>query len=184
MPMEDNFLAAKKVAIALQSLIASRYPRDYLGIVGFSATAREIRPDELPSVSWDFAYGTNLQNALLLARTMLKNQNGSKQVIVITDGEPTAHIEDSGTVFFNYPAVPETIERTMREVRRCTNEHIVINTFVLNSTGALRSFVERMTRMNRGRAFYTTPEALGDYVLVDFVKNHSSRTQKRLRPGS
>lgn len=184
MPMEDNFLAAKKVAIALQSLIASRYPRDYLGIVGFSATAREIGPQELPSVSWDFAYGTNLQNALLLSRTMLKNQSGSKQVIVITDGEPTAHIEDNGEVFFNYPAIPETIERTMREVRRCTNEHIVINTFVLNSTGALRSFVERMTKMNRGRAFYTTPEALGDYVLVDFVKNHSSKTQKRLRPGS
>ncbi len=184
MPMEDNFLSAKKVAIALQSLIASRYPRDYLGIVGFSATAREITQMDLPSVSWDFAYGTNLQHALELSRTLLRNESGTKQVIVITDGEPTAHIEDSGEVYFNYPAVPETIERTMREVLRCTNEHIVINTFVLNSTGALRSFVERMTRMNRGRAFYTTPDSLGDYVLIDFVANHSGQTNKRLRPGS
>lgn len=184
MPMEDNFLAAKKVAIALQSLIASRYPRDYLGLIGFSATAREISASELPSVSWDFAYGTNLQHALSLARQMLSHKTGNKQIIVITDGEPTAHVADDGSVFFNYPAVPETIERTMIEVRRCTNEHIVINTFVLNSTGALRSFVDRMTKMNRGRAFHTTPEALGDYVLVDFVSNHSAKTQKRLRKGA
>jgi uncharacterized protein with von Willebrand factor type A (vWA) domain len=183
MPMEDNFLSAKKVAIALQSLIASRFPRDYLGLVGFSATAREISPMELPSVSWDFAYGTNLEHALKLGRSMLKNESGTKQIIVITDGEPTAHIEDNGEVFFNYPAAPETIERTMREVLRCTNDHVVINTFVLNSTGALRSFVERMTRMNKGRAFYTTPDALGDYVLVDFVKNHS-QSRKHLRPGT
>ncbi|HUY07628.1 MAG TPA: hypothetical protein VMU99_10245 [Acidimicrobiales bacterium] len=184
MPMEDNFLAAKKVAIALQSLIASRYPRDYLGLIGFSATAREIEARDLPGVSWDFAYGTNLQHALMLSRKILGHQTGAKQVIVITDGEPTAHIDDLGEVFFQYPAVPETIERTMLEVQRCTKDQIVINTFVLNSTGALRSFVDRMTRVNRGRAFYTSPEELGDYVLVDFVANHTSRTQKRLQRGA
>ncbi len=181
MPMEDNFLAAKKVAIALQSLIASRYPRDHLGLIGFSATAREIGLNDLPQVSWDFAYGTNLQHALQLGRKMLSTHSGTKQIIVITDGEPTAHIEDDGGVFFNYPAVPETIERTMREVLRCTKEHIVINTFVLNSTGALRSFVDRMTQMNRGRAFYATPDTLGDYVLVDFVANHSAKGVRKLR---
>lgn len=184
MPMEDNFLAAKKVAIALQSLIASRYPRDYLGLIGFSATAREIDAQELPGVSWDFAYGTNLQHALLLARKMLGHRSGSKQIIVITDGEPTAHIDDRGEVFFQYPAVPETIERTMLEVQRCSKDQIVINTFVLNQTGALRSFVEGMARLNHGRAFYTSPEELGDYVLVDFVANHTARTQKRLRRGA
>ena len=184
MPMEDNFLAAKKVAIALQSLIASRYPRDFLGLIGFSATAREIDARDLPGVSWDFAYGTNLQHALLLARKMLGHRSGSKQIIVITDGEPTAHIDDSGEVFFQYPATQETIERTMLEVQRCTKDQIVINTFVLNQTGALRTFVEKMTRLNHGRAFYTSPEELGDYVLVDFVTNHTARTQKHLRRGA
>ena len=138
MPMRDNFLAAKKVAIALQALIASRYPRDYLGLVGFSATAHVIKPDELPEVSWDFAYGTNLQHALALSRKLLASKSGSKQIIVITDGEPTAHVLENGEVFFNYPPVPETIEATLHEVVRCTRERIVINTFVLDETGGLR----------------------------------------------
>jgi uncharacterized protein with von Willebrand factor type A (vWA) domain len=181
MPMRDNFLAAKKVAIALQALIASRYPRDYLGLVGFSATAREIRPGELPEVSWDFAYGTNLQHALVLGRKMLASKSGSKQIIVITDGEPTAHILDNGEVFFNYPAVPETIEATLLEVARCTRDRIVINSFVLDQTGGLRSFVQKMTQMNKGRAFYTTPDQLGDFVLVDFVEHRGAKRQKRLR---
>jgi uncharacterized protein with von Willebrand factor type A (vWA) domain len=184
MPMRDNFLAAKKVAMALQSLIASRYPRDYLGLVGFSATAREIGASELAEVSWDFAYGTNLQHALALSRRLLAGKGGTKQVIVITDGEPTAHVMDDGQVFFNYPPVAETLQATLREVARCTREHIVINTFVLDSTGSLRSFVERMTQMNRGRAFYTTPASLGDYLLVDFVEHRSSSTRRRLRPGA
>ena len=179
MPMRDNFLAAKKVAIALQALIASRYPRDYLGLVGFSATAREIGPGELPEVSWDFAYGTNLQHALVLGRKMLASKSGSKQIIVITDGEPTAHILDNGEVFFNYPAVPETIEATLLEVARCTRDRIVINSFVLDQTGGLRSFVAKMTEMNKGRAFYTTPDQLGDFVLVDFVEHRGVERHKR-----
>jgi uncharacterized protein with von Willebrand factor type A (vWA) domain len=181
MPMRDNFLAAKKVAIALQALIATRYPRDYLGLVGFSATAREIKPDELPEVSWDFAYGTNLQHALALSRKMLASKSGSKQVIVITDGEPTAHVLEDGQVFFNYPPVPETVEATLREVARCTRERIVINSFVLDHTGGLRSFVQKMTKLNKGRAFYTTPEQLGDYVLVDFVEHRGGEQRRRIR---
>jgi len=177
MPMRDNFLAAKKVAIALQSLIASRYPRDYLGLVGFSATAREIRPEELPSVSWDFAYGTNLQHALALGRSMLASRRGAKQIIVITDGEPTAHVLEGGEVFFDYPPARETIEATLGEVVRCTRARITINTFVLDATGGLRAFTEQMTRLNQGRAFFTTPDELGGYVLVDFVERRSSRTR-------
>ncbi|MBK9181370.1 MAG: hypothetical protein IPM45_17775 [Acidimicrobiales bacterium] len=91
MPMRDNFLAAKKVAMALHALISSQFPRDFLGIVGFSEVARELRPEQLPEVSWDFVYGTNMQHALLLSRRMLARQAGTKQIIMITDGEPTAH---------------------------------------------------------------------------------------------
>ena len=96
MPMRDNFLAAKKVAMALHSLISSQFPRDFLGIVGFSEVARELKPEQLPEVSWDFVYGTNMQHAFLLSRRMLARQTGTKQIIMITDGEPTAHILDNG----------------------------------------------------------------------------------------
>ncbi len=183
MPMRDNFLAAKKVAMAMQALIASHYPRDYLGLIGFSATAREIRPGQLPEVSWDFAYGTNLQHALALGRKMLAHRPGAKQIIVVTDGEPTAHVLAGGEVFFNYPPAQETLDATLVEVARCTRERIRINTFVLDATGGLRSFIEQLTRRNRGRAFFTTPEDLGDYLLVDFVEQRSART-RRMRPGA
>ncbi len=102
MPMRDNFLPAKKVAMALHSLISSQFPRDYLGMVGFSIVARELDPAKLPEVSWDYGYGTNMQHALMLARRMLSRQHGTKQIIMITDGEPTAHLED-GEPYFNYP---------------------------------------------------------------------------------
>jgi uncharacterized protein with von Willebrand factor type A (vWA) domain len=179
MPMRDNFLAAKKVAMALHSLISMQFPRDYLGIVGFSEVARAITPQELPEVSWDFVYGTNMQHGLLLSRQMLARQTGTKQIIMITDGEPTAHFEPGmAAPFFSYPPVQETIDATLREVARCTREGIKINTFMLDATSYLRAFVEQLTRMNQGRAFFTTPETLGDYVLVDFIE------QKRAMRGS
>ena len=170
MPMRDNFLSAKKVAMALYSLISSQFPRDFLGIVGFSETAREIKPEKLPEVSWDFVYGTNMQHAFVLSRRMLAKQTGTKQIIMITDGEPTAHILPNGEPFFSYPPVRETINATLTEVVRCTRENITINTFMLDATSYLKAFVERITEMNKGRAFFTTPETLGDYVLVDFIE--------------
>jgi uncharacterized protein with von Willebrand factor type A (vWA) domain len=170
MPMRDNFLPAKKVAMALHSLISSQYPRDYLGLVGFSSVAREFKATELPEVSWDYVYGTNMQHGLAIARQLLARQGGTKQIIMITDGEPTAHIEDDGTPYFAYPPEPETIHRTLREVARCTRDGIVINTFMLDATSYLKAFIERVAEMNRGRAFFTTPDTLGDYVLVDFIE--------------
>jgi uncharacterized protein with von Willebrand factor type A (vWA) domain len=140
-----------------------------LAIVGFSEVARELRPAQLPEVSWDFVYGTNMQHAFMLARRLLAHESGTRQIIMVTDGEPTAHLEGS-EVFFHYPPVSTTIEKTLAEVNRCTREGIRINTFMLDASAGLRSFVERMTRMNRGRAFFTTPETLGDYLLVDFVE--------------
>ncbi len=170
MPMRDNFLPAKKVAMALHALISSQFPRDYLGIVGFSEVARELKPEQLPEVSWDFVYGTNMQHAFQISRRLLARQTGTKQIIMITDGEPTAHITPSGDVFFNYPPVRETVDATLREVYRCTRDQIRINTFMLDPTPHLRAFVEKLTQMNKGRAFFTTPDTLGDYVLVDFIE--------------
>ena len=171
MPMRDYFLPAKKVAMALHSLMSSQFPRDYLGIVGFSETARALKPHQLPEVSWDFVYGTNMQHGFMLAREMLSRQSGTKQIIMITDGEPTAHISKSGDVFFNYPPVRETIEATLREVMRATREGIRINTFMLDASHALQSFIEQLTAINKGRAFFTGPENLGEYVLVDFIEH-------------
>jgi uncharacterized protein with von Willebrand factor type A (vWA) domain len=168
MEMRGRFLAAKKVAMALHALISSQFPRDYLGMVSFGRVAREVKPERLPEATWDFEWGTNMQHAMMLARRLLSNQTGRKQIIMITDGEPTAHIEN-GHPFFDYPPSPLTIEMTLREVQRCTKENIRINTFMLEDNFYLREFVERMMRMNRGRAFFTTPETLGDYVLVDFL---------------
>jgi uncharacterized protein with von Willebrand factor type A (vWA) domain len=98
---------------------------------------------------------------------------------MITDGEPTAHIQPGGEPFFSYPPAPETIRMTLAEVARATREEIRINTFMLDATGYLRAFVEKMTQLNRGRAFFTTPETLGDYVLVDFL---DQKRAKRRRP--
>ncbi len=171
MAMRDNFLAAKKVAMALHALISSQFPRDFLGMVSFGRMARELRPEQLPEVSWDFEYGTNIQHGLALARRMLARERGTKQVVMITDGEPTAHLEPGmAEAFFQYPPVRATVDATLAEVNRCTREGIRINTFMLDATDHLQRFVEHVTRLNRGRAFFTTPETLGDYVLVDFIE--------------
>ncbi len=179
MPMRDNFLPAKKVAMALHHLISSQFPRDYLGLVGFSETARVVTVDQLPEVSWDLVYGTNMHHGFTLARQLLSKQTGTKQIIMITDGEPTAHITPQGDVYFNYPPVRETVEATLREVVRCTRDQIRINTFVLDATTALTQFIEKLTEINGGRAFYTTNESLGDYVLVDFLEHRRRMTQRR-----
>ena len=181
MPMRDNFLPAKKVAMALHSLITSQFPRDYMGLVGFGEVARVLTPEQLPEVSWDFAYGTNMQHALMLARRLLSRQTGTKQIIMITDGEPTAHITASGQPYFNYPPTLETVEATLREVVRCTKDDIRINTFMLDADRSLKSFIERLTAINRGRAFFTTPETLGDYVLVDFIENKKRMSSRGAR---
>ena len=179
MPMRDYFLPAKKVAMALHSLMSTQFPRDYLGIVGFSEVARELEPRQLPEVSWDFVYGTNMQHGFMLARKMLSRQSGTKQIIMITDGEPTAHISKSGDVFFNYPPVRETVEATLSEVMRATREGIRINTFMLDASRALQAFIEQLTAINHGRAFFTSPENLGEYLLVDFIEHKRQLSRHR-----
>ena len=179
MPMRGNFLPAKKVAMALHSLISTQFPRDYLGVVTFSEVAREIQPERIPEISWDYVYGTNMQHGLVLARRMLARQTGTRQIIMVTDGEPTAHITDQGYPVFNYPPSQATVDRTLTEVRRCTRDGIRLNVFMLDATPYLTRFIEQVTRMNGGRAFFTTNQSLGDYLLVDFVDHR--RTLRTVR---
>ena len=179
MPMRGNFLPAKKVALALHSLITSTFPRDYLGLVGFARRAKELKAEQLPEVSWDYDYGTNMHDAFMIARRLLARQTGAKQIIMITDGEPTAHVMPDGEVFFLYPTHPATLDETLRQVNLCTREGIRINTFMLDPDPSLQHFVESMTRLNGGRAFFTSPDDLGDYVLADFVEHKRSLIRGR-----
>ena len=139
MLLRGCFLAAKKVAVALDTLIRTQYPRDHLSVIGFAYYAREIRPGALAELTWHgYEYGTNLQHGLLLARRILARQAAAnKEIVVITDGEPTAHFE-GGQVEFSYPPTRRTIQETLREVQRCTREGITINTFMLERSRAGR----------------------------------------------
>ena len=176
MGLFNNFQAAKKVTLALMALIRSQYPRDTLHIVGFSDYAREIKEEDLAKSSWNaWVSGTNLHHALMLSRKMLsKEKGGTRQILVITDGEPTAHLEGD-RAFFSYPPSYRTEQETLKEVRRCTQEDIVINTFMLENSYQLVNFVDRMTRINRGRAFYSSAANLGEFVLVDYLNNRRKR---------
>lgn len=176
MILRGCFGAAKKVALALNSLIKGQYPNDNLYIVMFSEYAREVKPEVLPELSWDEEnYGTNLQHGLMLARRLLgRHKMGNKQIIVITDGEPTAHLENE-IAYFSYPPAPRTIVETLKEVDRCTRDRIVINTFMLEQSRMLVEFVNQMTKINKGRAFFCTPDRLGEYILVDYVSSKRKR---------
>jgi uncharacterized protein with von Willebrand factor type A (vWA) domain len=178
MALRGSFQAAKKVALALQNLIRTQFPKDSLYVLGFSAYARELRSDELPYVRWDESVlGTNMHHAFMIAQKLLaRHKGGTRQIIMISDGEPTAHLEN-GRSYFAYPPSPITIRETLKEVRRCTQKGIVINTFMLDRNYYLKEFVNQIAKMNKGRVFYTTPERLGQYILVDYV------SQKRKRLG-
>ena len=170
MALRGSFQAAKKVALALNNLISSQFQRDSLYIVGFSAYARELKAEDLPYVRWDESVlGTNMHHALMIAERMLaKHTQGTRQIIMISDGEPTAHLE-RGRSYFAYPPSPITIRETLKAVKRCTRKNITINTFMLDRNHYLKEFVNQVARINKGRVFYTTPDKLGEYILVDYV---------------
>ncbi len=176
MALRGSFQSAKKVAMALHNLISSAYPRDSLYVLGFSAFAKEIKPHDLPYLQYDdYLLGTNMQHALILAEKLLaRHQQGTRQVVMITDGEPTAHLENNRPVFA-YPPTPTTISKTLRAVRSCTTKNITINTFMLDQSHYLKSFVEQMSKINGGRIFYAEPHNLGEYILVDYVQNKKKR---------
>lgn len=176
MALRGSFQAAKRVALALYNLIKSQFPKDVLYILGFSAYARELKPEELPYVRWDESVlGTNMHHALILAQQLLsRHRAGTRQIIMISDGEPTAHLEH-GRSYFSYPPSPITIRKTLQEVKRCTQKGIVINTFMLDRNYYLKEFVNQIAKMNKGRVFYTTPDKLGQYILVDYVAQKRKR---------
>lgn len=180
MALRGSFQSAKKVAMALHNLITTAYPRDSLYVLGFSAYAKEIKAHDLPYLQYDdYLLGTNMQHALILAEKLLaKHQQGTKQVIMITDGEPTAHLEN-GRPVFAYPPTPTTISKTLRAVRSCTSKNITINTFMLDQSYYLKAFVEQMSKINGGRIFYAEPHNLGEYILVDYVQNKKKKLARR-----
>ena len=167
-----HYLAAMRVAMALDSLIRTQFPKDDLYLIGFSDRARLLQPHMLTEVGpSEYHYGTNMQHALMMARQLLGRSKGAnKQVILITDGEPTAHLE-GGEVFFAYPPAYQTIRQTLLEVQHCTREAIVINVFMLDQSPYLMEFVQEMTKINKGRVFFTSADRLGQYVLVDYLSN-------------
>jgi uncharacterized protein with von Willebrand factor type A (vWA) domain len=180
MALRGSFQAAKKVALALHNLITSQYPRDSFYIVGFSAYAKELEAEDLLYLQWDeHVLGTNMQHALLLAdRLLAKHDAGTKQIIMISDGEPTAHLEH-GHAQFAYPPSPETIQATLRAVRHCTKRNIAINTFMLDANYYLKAFMDQIAKINGGRVFYTSPEKLGEYILVDYVQHKRKKLGRR-----
>jgi uncharacterized protein with von Willebrand factor type A (vWA) domain len=180
MALRGSFQSAKKVAMALHNLISTAYPRDSLYVLGFSAFAKEIKAHDLPYLQYDdYLLGTNMQHALILAEKLLaKHQQGTRQILMITDGEPTAHLEN-GRPVFAYPPTPATIGKTLQAIRKCTTRNITINTFMLDQSYYLKAFVEQMTKINGGRVFYTEPYNLGEYILVDYVQNKKKHLGRR-----
>jgi uncharacterized protein with von Willebrand factor type A (vWA) domain len=164
--------AAKKVAVALESLIRSQFPRDNLYIVGFSYVAREYKPDELVEMGrYDHSTGTNMAHGLMLARQLLARHHGvNKQIIMITDGGPTVWYEDDQWQFA-YPPNPWAEQQALLEVQRCTRERITINTFMLEDDRWMVAFVNQMAEINHGRTFYADKNNLGEYLLVDYLNS-------------
>ena len=176
MGMFGSFTAAKKVALALYWLIHSQFPRDQFYVVGFSDYGMELKGEDLPEVSWNtWVSGTNMQHGLMLARQLLSRKKvATKQVLMITDGEPTVHMEGS-RAYFSYPPSWTTINETLKEVKRCTQQGITINTFMLERQPDLLAFIDQLTRINKGRAFYTDSSNLGKFVMVDYLRNRRKR---------
>jgi len=164
--------AAKKVAVALESLIRSQFPRDNLYVVGFSFVAQEYKPEELVEMGrYDNSTGTNMAHGFMLARQLLARHHGvNKQIIMITDGGPTVWFEE-GEWQFGYPPNPFAEQQTLLEVQRCTRERITINTFMLEDDRWMVAFVNQLSSINHGRTFYADKNNLGEYLLIDYLNS-------------
>jgi uncharacterized protein with von Willebrand factor type A (vWA) domain len=176
MALRGTWGIAKSTALALHSLVTTRFPQDRIHIIGFSDYARELRPTDLAGLSWDMVQGTNLQHALMIASRQLSRYPDSEHVVlVVTDGEPTAHLMRNGEPFFAWPPVPETVDLTMSEVVKLTRSGATINVFMLDAEPRLVEFVERLARLNGGRVFAPSSDRLGDYVVSDYLRARRGR---------
>ena len=177
MPMRGNWEPAKRMALALHSLIASKYPEDQLYIIGFSALAKVMKPEDLAEVGWEHEYGTNMEHAFNLAgRLLAKHPMATKQVLLVTDGEPTAHLWPGGPepFFFAWPPVRETLERTYKEAMRLQKAGVTMNIFMLEDSPALFRFIDRLARVVEGRVFAVQGDELGEFVVRDYLKRRQS----------
>ena len=173
---EDRFTPAKKVALALAHLIRVQYPGDSLRCVLFHDTAEELRIEELARAQVG-PYYTNTREGLILAQRLLaQEKKDMRQIIMITDGKPSALTLDDGRIYKNaFGLDPLVISRTLEEVSRCKRQGILINTFMLASDYGLVNFVQKVTELCRGKAYFTTPYTLGQYLLMDYM-NRKTRT--------
>ena len=169
MPLRGHFVHAKKMALALHALIEGRYPHDTLYLIGFSDYARQLKPEDLTAPGLERTYGTNMQHAFMLAgRLLAQHPRASRQVIMVTDGEPTAHLEGS-EAFFAWPPEPETIQLTLAEAMRLSKSGVQLNIFMLEESEGLARFMERLAQLTSGRVFLMDDERVGDFILRDYV---------------
>jgi uncharacterized protein with von Willebrand factor type A (vWA) domain len=169
MPLRGHFVSAKRMALALHALIEGRFPHDTLYLIGFSDYARKMQPEDLTASGWERVYGTNMQHAFNLAgRLLSQHPRATRQVVMVTDGEPTAHLEGE-EVFFSWPPVPETIRLTLHEAMRLARAGVTLNVFMLEDSPGLTRFMERLARLTAGRVFLMNGDALGDFVVRDYV---------------
>lgn len=170
-----RFQAGRKVAMALDSLIRTKFPRDTLQVAAFSYFVLPLQSQMLLDTYWIDPRGTDFPEAIRVAREMLgKFHGGTKQIIMITDGEPHANSTGwgwSGFVESGGWSMRQAMEDTLREVGRCTRDGIIVNTFMLDTEPVVTTFIKSMTRLNSGRVFFADPNRLGDYLIVDYVKN-------------
>jgi uncharacterized protein with von Willebrand factor type A (vWA) domain len=171
MALRGTWGAAKQTALALHALVRSRYPQDSIQVIGFSNYARELRETDLAGLGWDMVQGTNLHHALVLAgRYLDRRPEHNPVVLIVTDGEPTAHLRRDGQSYFDWPPSPETLELTLAEVDKMTRRRATLNIFMLAEDERLTAFVEEVARRNGGRLLRAMPDSLGEYVVRDFLR--------------
>jgi uncharacterized protein with von Willebrand factor type A (vWA) domain len=169
MPLRGHFVHAKRMALALHALIEGRYPHDRLYMIGFSDYARRMEPQDLTAGGWERVYGTNMQHAFNLAgRLLSQHPRSTRQVIMVTDGEPTAHLEGEHARF-SWPPVPETIRLTLAEAMKLAKSGVTLNVFMLENSPGLIRFMERLAELTAGRIFLMDDREIGDFVLRDYV---------------
>ncbi len=171
MAIRGTWGIAKQTALALHALIRSRFPQDSIQVIGFSNYARELRETDLAGLGWDMVQGTNLHHALVLAgRYLDQRPEHDPIVLIVTDGEPTAHLRRDGQYWFDWPPAPETLELTLAEVDKMTRRRAPLNIFMLVDDERLTAFVDEVARRNGGRVLSAQPERLGEFVVRDFLR--------------